>query len=183
VAGIAPQDGHVLWKAARRGSTAVIPTPIYADGGVYLTSGYGIGCNLFKVAKGSPFTATQVYANKVMVNHHGGVVKIGAYLYGYSDGKGWTCQNFKSGEAVWVEKDKLGKGSLVAADGRLYCREEAEQGSVALLEATPSGYVEKGRFAPPDRSGKMSWPHPVVAGGRLYLRDQDVLLCYDVQAK
>ena len=146
-------------------------------------SGYGIGCNLFKVAKGSDFTATQVYANKVMVNHHGGVVKLGEYLYGHSDGKGWTCQNFKSGEAQWQEKEKLGKGSLVYADGRLYCREEAEKGVVALLEATPSGYVEKGRFTPPDRSGKKSWPHPVIAGGRLYLRDQDVLLCYDVQAR
>ena len=157
--------------------------PFYADGHVYVSSGYGIGCNLFKVAKGSEFTATEVYANKVMVNHHGGVIKLGEYLYGHSDGKGWTCQNFKSGEAQWQEKEKLGKGSLVYADGRLYCREEAEKGVVALLEATPSGYVEKGRFTPSDRSGKKSWPHPVVAGGKLYLRDQDVLLCYDVQAR
>jgi outer membrane protein assembly factor BamB len=183
IAGVAPEDGKVLWKAARKGSTAVIPTPICADGYVYTTSGYGIGCNLFKVAKGSAFTATQVYANKVMVNHHGGVVKLGEYLYGHSDSEGWTCQKFQSGEAQWQEKDKLGKGSLVYADGHLYCREEAEKGVVALLEATPSGYREKGRFTPPDRSGKQSWPHPVVAGGKLYLRDQDVLLCYDVQAK
>ena len=183
IAGVAPEDGKVLWKAARKGSTAVIPTPICADGYVYTTSGYGIGCNLFKVAKGSAFTATQVYANKVMVNQHGGVVKLGDHLYGHSDSKGWTCQKFQSGEARWQEKDKLGKGSLVYADGHLYCREEAEKGVVALLEATPSGYREKGRFTPPDRSGKQSWPHPVVAGGRLYLRDQDVLLCYDVQAK
>jgi outer membrane protein assembly factor BamB len=172
-----------LWKAARKGATAVIPTPIYADGHVYVTSGYGTGCNLFKVAKGSGFDATQVYANKVMVNHHGGVVKLGDYLYGHSDGKGWTCQSFKTGEAVWQEKGKADKGSVVYADGRLYCREEKEKGVVALLEATPNGYAEKGRFTPPDRSGKKSWPHPVIAGGKLYLRDQDVLLCYDVQAK
>jgi outer membrane protein assembly factor BamB len=183
LAGVAPKDGKILWKAARKGATAVIPTPIYADGHVYVSSGYGIGCNLFRVAKGSDFTATQVYANKVMANHHGGVVKLGENLYGHSDGKGWTCQSFKSGEAVWQEKDKLGKGSLVYADGHLFCREEAEKGVVALLEVTPAGYVEKGRFTPPDRSGKKSWPHPVVAGGRLYLRDQDILLCYDVQAK
>ncbi len=183
VAGLAPKDGKVLWKADRKGATAVIPTPIYADGHVYVSSGYGIGCNLFKVAKGSDFTATQVYANKVMVNHHGGVIKVGEHLYGHSDSKGWTCQSFKSGEALWQDKERLGKGSLVYADGRLYCREEAEKGVVALLEATATGYVEKGRFAPPDRSGKKSWPHPVIAGGKLYLRDQDILLCYDVQAK
>jgi outer membrane protein assembly factor BamB len=181
VAGVEAKDGKLLWKAPRRGETAVIPTPIYADGEVYVTSGYGAGCNLFKVAKGSPFTATQIYANKVMVNHHGGVVKVGEYLYGYSDGKGWTCQNFKTGEAVWQEKGKLEKGSASFADGRLYCREESEKGVVALLEATPKGFVEKGRFTPPDRSGKQSWPHPVIAGGRLYLRDQDVLLCYDLR--
>ena len=180
VAGVAAKDGKLLWKAPRRGETAVIPTAIYADGQIYVTSGYGAGCNLFKVAKGSPFTATQVYANKVMVNHHGGVVKLGDYLYGYSDGKGWTCQNFKTGEAVWQDKSKLNKGSVTAADGRLYCREESENGVVALLEATSKGFVEKGRFTPPDRSGKQSWPHPVIAGGRLYLRDQDVLLCYDL---
>jgi outer membrane protein assembly factor BamB len=167
VAGIAPKDGKLLWKAARKGATAVIATPICAEGYVYVTSGYGIGCNLLKVAKGSGFSATQVYANKVMENHHGGVVKIGEYLYGYSEGKGWTCQNFKTGQAVWQEKARLGKGSLVFADGHLYCREEAEQGVVALLEATPSGYVEKSRFTAPDRSGKMNWAHPVVAGGKL----------------
>lgn len=183
VAGVAPKDGQILWKAARKGATAVIPTPIYADGHVYVSSGYGTGCNLFKVAKGSGFDATQVYANKVMVNHHGGVVKLGEYLYGHSDGKGWTCQDFKSGESLWQEKDKLRKGSLVYADGRLYCREESEKGVVALLEATPAGFAEKGRFTPTDRSGKQSWPHPVVVGGRLYLRDQDILLCYDVKAK
>ena len=183
VAGVAPNDGKVLWKTARKGATAVIPTPIYADGHVYVTSGYDIGCNLFKVAKGSDFTATQVYANKVMVNQHGGVVKLGEHLYGHSDTKGWTCQDFKSGEAQWQEKNKLRKGSLVYADGHLYCREEAEKGVVALLEATPSGFIEKGRFTPPDRSGKKSWPHPVIAGGRLYLRDQDVLLCYGLKTK
>ena len=183
VAGVAPKDGTVLWKAARKGAVAVIPTPICADNHVYVTSGYDIGCNLFKVAKGSGFTATEVYANKVMANHHGGVVKLGDYLYGHSDNKGWTCQEFKSGEARWQEKSKLGKGSVLYADGRLYCREEAEKGVVALVEATPAGFVEKGRFAPPDRSGKKSWPHPVIAGGQLYLRDQDVLLCYDVKAK
>ena len=183
LAGVAPNDGKVLWKTARKGATAVIPTPIYADGHVYVTSGYDIGCNLFKVAKGSGFTATQVYANKVMVNQHGGVVKLGEHLYGHSDTKGWTCQNFKSGEAQWQEKNKLRKGSLVYADGRLYCREEAENGVVALVEATPSGFIEKGRFTPLDRSGKKSWPHPVIAGGRLYLRDQDVLLCYGVKTK
>jgi outer membrane protein assembly factor BamB len=181
LAGISPKDGAVLWKAPRKGATAVIPTPICAGEYVYVTSGYGIGCNLFKVAQGSSSTATEVYASKVMQNQHGGVVKIGDYLYGHSDGKGWTCQNFKTGEAVWQEKSKLDKGSVAYADGLLYCREESENGVVALVEATPAGFVEKSRFKPIDRSGKKSWPHPVIAGRQLYLRDQDLLFCYDLR--
>jgi outer membrane protein assembly factor BamB len=184
VAGISARDGKLLWKAPRKGNVAVIPTPIFSDGLVYVTSGYGAGCNLFKVTSDSGnFTAEQVYANKVMVNHHGGVVKVGDYVYGYSDGKGWTCQDFKTGEAKWQDKEKLGKGSIIYADDRFYLRQEDKKGTVALIEASPEGYKEHGRFDQPDRSNKNSWPHPVVAGGKLFLRDQDVLLCYEVKEK
>jgi outer membrane protein assembly factor BamB len=184
VVGIGAADGKLLWKAPRKGSTAVIPTPIYDDGFVYVTSGYGAGCNLFKINSDSgKFTAEQVYANRVMVNHHGGVIKAGDYVYGYSEGKGWTCQDFKSGEAKWQDKTKLGKGSLVYADGRFYLRQEDKNGTVALIEASAEGYREHGRFDQPDRSSKKSWPHPVVAGGKLFLRDQDVLLCYDIKGR
>ncbi|HWH69548.1 MAG TPA: PQQ-binding-like beta-propeller repeat protein [Candidatus Sulfotelmatobacter sp.] len=184
VVGVAAADGKLLWRAERKGKTAVIPTPIYSEGFVYVTSGYQVGCNLFKIsAADGKFSAEQVFANKVMENQHGGVIKVGDYVYGFSDGKGWTCQNFKTGEAKWQEKTKVGKGSLVYADGHFYLRQEDKQGTVALIEATPEGYKEHGRFEQPDRSGKNSWPHPVVADGRLYLRDQDVLLCYDVKSK
>jgi outer membrane protein assembly factor BamB len=184
VAGVAAADGKLLWRAPRPGHVAVIPTPIYSDGFVYVASGYGDGCNLFKItSSGGSFSAQQVYANKVMVNHHGGVIKVGDYLYGYSDGKGWTCQDFKTGEAKWQEKEKLGKGCLVCADGNLYLRQENGPGKVVLIEASPDGFKEHGRFDQPQRSSDNAWPHPVVANGRLYLRDQDVLLCYDVKGK
>jgi outer membrane protein assembly factor BamB len=184
VAGIAAADGKLLWKAPRKGNVAVIPTPIYDGGFVYVTSGYGVGCNLFKVTPDSgKFSAVQVYANKVMANHHGGVIKIGDFVYGYSENKGWTCQDFKTGEAKWQEKEKLGKGSIAYADGHFYLRQEDKKGTVAIIDASPDGYHEHGRFDQPDRSSQHSWPHPVIAGGKLYLRDQDVLVCYDVKAK
>ena len=184
VVGVAAADGKVLWRANRNGSTAVIPTPIYFDNQVYVTSGYGIGCNLFKISHASgQFSAQQVYANKVMANHHGGVIRVGDYVYGHSEGKGWVCQQLKSGNPVWEEKSKLGKGSIAYADGHFYLRAEGGRGTVALIEGTPTGYKESGRFNPPDRTDKNSWAHPVIAGGKLYLRDQDVLLCYDVKAK
>ena len=183
VAGISPADGNVLWQAPRPGKTAVIPTPIVQGDEVFVTSGYGIGCNLFKVSKSAGgLAAEEVYANRDLVNHHGGVVLIGDHLYGHSDTKGWVCMEFKAGRVVWADRG-VGKGAATCADGHLYCRSEGSAGTVALVEATPKGYVEKGRFDQPDRSSKNSWPHPVIANGKLYLRDQDLLLCYDVKAK
>lgn len=182
VAGVAATDGKLLWRAVRKGQTAVIPTPICRDNLVYVCSGYGIGCNLFKVtSQDGKFSASQVYANKAMVNQHGGAVCVGDFVYGYCDSKGWTCQDLKTGEIKWQEKNKLGKGSLVCAGGMLVLRQEDGKGTVVLLEATPDGYQEKGRFDQPNRSSDHSWPHPVVANGRLYLRDQNLLLCYDVR--
>jgi len=153
-----------------------------ADGDqIYVTSGYNAGSQLFKVTPNAgKFSVEQVYNQRAMAVHHGGVVKVGDYLYGYSDSRGLACQNFQTGEIVWAEKDKIKKCCLSYADGSLYCREE-ESGAMVLLDATPSGYKEKGRFLQPDRAKEMAWPHPTIANGKLYLRDQDLLLCYDLK--
>ena len=183
VAGVDAATGKLLWRAERKGATAVITTPIYANNEVYVTSGYGVGCNAFKITKdASGFKTEELYANKNMANHHGGVILLGDYVYGFSDGKGWVCQEFKSGDLKWNEKG-VGKGAIGYADGHFYCRAESGKGVMALIEATPDGYKEKGRFEQPDRSTKNSWPHPVIANGKLYLRDQDILLSYDVRKK
>ena len=185
VGGVNPADGKLLWKAARPGKTAVISTPVIDGDFVYVTSGYDVGCNLFHVEKtGGKLTGREVYANKEIKNHHGGVVKIGDHVFGFSDGAGWVWQDLKTGKPVLVgEQRKLGKGSLTVADGMLYLRLESGKGTVVLLDSTPTGWNENGRFDQPDRSDKNSWPHPVVANGRLYLRDQDVLLAYDVKRR
>ena len=182
--GISPSDGRILWKSDWPGRTAVVATPIYRDGRVYITSGYGVGCKQVRI--GPDHEVSDVYSNKVMKNHHGGVILLGDHLYGYSDGRGWTCQDFATGEAVWSEKEKLGKGSIAYADGRLYCLGE-DEGTVALIDASPSGWKEYGRFRLPEDSKLRKpmwriWTHPVIVGGRLYLRNQDLLFCYDVRA-
>jgi outer membrane protein assembly factor BamB len=183
VVGVSPKDGAILWKTARKGNVAVIPTPIVDGNNIYVTSGYDMGCNLFKVtSSGGKFAVEQVYINKNMMNHHGGVVKDGDYLYGHSDNKGLVCQNFKTGEIVWAEKEKVKKGCVSFADGKLIFREE-ESGAMILIEATPKAYVEKGRFNQPDRASEKAWPHPSIANGKLYIRDQDSLFCYDLNAK
>lgn len=183
VAGVDAANGNLLWRAPRRGATAVVPTPVLSGDLVFVTSGYGIGSHLFKLQRvGNIIASQQVYANREMVNHHGGVILLGDHLYGHSDSGNWTCMELRSGRVAW-QNQGVGKGAMAYADGHLYCRSESGGGTVALVEATPTGYKEKSRFDQPDRSGKNSWAHPVIAGGKLYLRDQDVLLCYDVKQK
>ncbi|MBI3875302.1 MAG: PQQ-like beta-propeller repeat protein [Verrucomicrobia bacterium] len=183
VAGVDAKTGKLLWRAPRAGSTAVIPTPVVFNNLVYVTSGYNAGCNTFAVTMDTGgFKAAELWSNKEMVNHHGGVILVNGYLYGYSETRGWICQEFKTGKVMWSNKG-VGKGSIAYADGMLYCRSEGGSGAIALIEATPSGYFERGRFDQPGRSKQNSWAHPVIAGGKLFIRDQDVLLCYDVKKK
>ncbi len=185
VVGLEAATGDVLWTTDWPGQTAVIPTPIFHDGLVYLTSGYNVGCRLIKLAPQHKVVA--VYDNKTMKNQHGGVVLIGDHIYGYSDGLGWVCQDFATGEEVWKEKDKFGKGCLTFADGRLYLIDE-KSGEVAIIEASPAGWSEHGRFTLEPQTQKRSpsgriWTHPTVANGRLYLRDQELLFSYDIADK
>ena len=183
VAGVAVADGKLLWKANRPGKTAVVPTPIFADNQVFVTSGYGIGCNAFTISKDAGgYKTAEAYANTNMVNHHGGVILLDGFLYGFSDKGGWTCMEFKTGKVAWVNKG-VNKGAIAYADGHFYIRSEGGKGTIALIDASPKAYVEHGRFDQPDRSDKNSWPHPVISSGKMYIRDQDVLLCYDVKGK
>ncbi|HUS36522.1 MAG TPA: PQQ-binding-like beta-propeller repeat protein [Verrucomicrobiae bacterium] len=180
--GINPADGKLLWRADRKGATAVIPTPVVFGNLVYTTSGYAIGCNCFEVKKnGNKFEATELWNNKQMVNHHGGVIRVGPNVYGHSDSKGWTCQDIKTGNVLWQDKS-FGKGSIAYADNRFVLRTE-DRGTLALIEASPAGYKEHGKFEQPNRSKEKAWAHPVISNGKLYIRDEDHLLCYDLSAK
>jgi outer membrane protein assembly factor BamB len=182
VSGINPADGKTLWRGDRPGKTAVIPTPVVFGNLVYVTSGYAVGCSCFEVKKtGDKFAATELWSNKQMQNHHGGVIRFGPNVYGHSDSKGWTCQDIKTGNVLWQDKS-FGKGSIAYADNRFILRTE-DKGTLALIEANPAGYKEHGRFEQPNRSDQKAWPHPVVSNGKLYIRDEDHLLCYDISAR
>ena len=119
-----------------------------------------------------------------MKNHHGGVVLVGDSIFGYSDGVGWLCQDFLSGEVKWRARDEFGKGAITAANGQLVLVSESE-GEVALVDAATDGWHEHGRFKldPQTKLRKPDgriWVHPVVVNGKLYLRDQDLIYCYNV---
>ncbi|HTU16614.1 MAG TPA: PQQ-binding-like beta-propeller repeat protein [Gemmataceae bacterium] len=183
--GVAAKDGKVLWKYEGVKGITNCTTPLFHDNSVFVSAtGRGrsptSGSALLKLsAESGGVTAKEVYHNQDLANHHGGVVRVGGSVYG-TNNNALLCLDFKSGETKWQDRS-VGKGSVAAADGRLYVR--SENGEVALVEATPAAYKETGRFTQPDRSDKKAWPHPVIAGGRLYLRDQGVLLCYDVKQK
>jgi outer membrane protein assembly factor BamB len=188
VVGLDAKTGAVLWKQAYPGKTAVIPTPIVKGNQVYVTAGYGVGSMSFTIEPGNQvkmvFDETSG-TNKVMKNHHGGVILLGDHVYGYSDGLGLACQDFKTGAEVWSEKKAVQKGAISYADGMFYFLEEGS-GNVVLIEATPKGYSEKSRFKLDPQTAIRSpqgriWTHPVISNGRLYLRDQDLIYAYAVK--
>ncbi len=181
--GLSPKDGSLKWKMPFPGKTAVIPTPVVKENFVFVTAGYGVGAQLSQIGAGNQ--PVLKYENRTMKNHHGGVVLVDGHLYGYSDGIGWLCQKFESGEQVWAERSKLGKGAVSSADGMLYCLDEGS-GTVVLAEASPKGWAERGRFKLEPQSAIRNpqgriWTHPVIANGKLYLRDQDLVYCFDIK--
>jgi outer membrane protein assembly factor BamB len=181
VIGVNPASGKFLWRYEHPANrTANCSTPIYREGLVFAASAYNTGGGQAKLAAGpNGTTATETYFTRRMMNHHGGMVLIGDYLYG-SDNANLTCIDWKTGEVKWSDRS-VGKPSVAYADGMLYCR--SENGPIALVQATPDGYKEVSRFEQPDRSRAQAWPHPVIANGKLYIRDMNTLLCYDIKAK
>ena len=137
---------------------------------------------LSKDASGA-VNAEEVYSTTRMQNHHGGMIVLDGCLYGANGGNAGgflSCLDFPTGEVLWSDREAP-KGSLALADGRFYYR--TERGEILLIEPNREQYIEHGRFEQPDRTRSPAWTHPVVANGKLYIRDQDLLLCYDVKAK
>ena len=143
---------------------------------MFISSGYGTGGGLVEIKADGK--AQEVYFTREMMNHHSTSILVGDYLYGFSNNI-LTAMRFDTGEVAWRDRS-VGKGSLAYADGNLYAL--SENGVVGLIEATPTAYREKGRFRIPQDS-LPTWTHPVISGGRLYLRDQDIIYAFDVRAK
>ncbi len=196
VNGVAAKDGKLLWQApiSKSDSYAICPTPIVVDNFVYVTIGDGHGCHRFEIGKN--FQPTETYGKKEQKstkNYFGGVVLIAGKIYGHSEGLGWVCQDLKSGKIVWNERDafETRSGATMAVGDMLYLL--SQEGQVGLVKASREKFDLVSEFKLPQLSAfpqmrpsskdSAVWSHPVVANGRLYLRDCELIYCYDIAAK
>jgi outer membrane protein assembly factor BamB len=189
--GVSAKDGALLWRYKRAGDydDVVCPTPICHGDHVYVSVGYNGGGVLLKLAPdGKKFKASPVYEEREIGNKQGGVVRIGKHVYGYNEDRAWVCQELATGKVKWGNKrpprTALKAGAITAADNKIFIQEDT--GVVGMIAASPKGYEELGRFKLPEESnlrkpsGKV-WTYPVVADGKLYLRDQEYIFCYEVK--
>jgi outer membrane protein assembly factor BamB len=176
--GVRASDGQLMWRydgAANR--TANATTPVFHDNKVFFSSSYSGGGGLVSlISDGQRVHAEEIYHTRTMENHHGGLIYVDGYLYGFHNSI-LTCLDFETGERMWRDRS-VGKGSVAYADGHLYIL--GERNVVGLVEANPSEYVEKGRFDIEDQ-GLSSWAHPVISNGRLYIRNQGTVAAYDIR--
>ena len=189
VVGVDAKSGELLWDYNRvANSTANVPTPLIKDNFVFCSSGYGDGGSALLKLDGrkNRYSAAEVYyfPDRKLQNHHGGMILLDKFVYmGHGHNQGFpVCVDFASGEVAWAPGRGAGHGSAAVsyADGRLYFR--YEDGVMALIEASPAQYSLKGQFELPSKRDR-SWAHPAISGGHLYLRDQGVLMCYDIRKK
>jgi outer membrane protein assembly factor BamB len=186
VIGVDAETGKFLWKYEKLGNnTANCPTPVVLGEQIFCSAGYGKGGALLTLSvKDGEVKVKEEYYSGELRNKHGGVIVLGARVYGDTDDSGHPfCANLKTGKLLWKRKGRSdGSGSVAMsyADGRLYCL--YQNGVMALVDATADEYREVGSFKVPGARGP-SWAHPVVLGGKLYLRQDDTLLCYDIKQK
>jgi outer membrane protein assembly factor BamB len=173
-----PRDGRLLWSYDKASNnTANIATPIVSGNRVFFSSDYGTGAALVDVkAAGNLASASEVYFTRDMRNHHATSVLVGGHVYGFSSSI-LTALAFDTGTVAWRNRS-VGKGSLIYADERLYLY--SENGVVGLADASPSAYVERGRFTL-STGGASTWSHPILTRGMLILRDQDKVYAFDVR--
>lgn len=178
--GLSAANGELLWRYDKVSNrTANIATPIHDDGHVFLSSDYGTGCALLKLTpSGGGVKMSEVYFNREMKNHYSSSVLVGDHLYGFSSAI-LTAMKFLTGEVTWRDRS-VGKGSVIYAEGHLYC--QGENGAIGLVEVSPDSYKEKSRFQIARGEFPM-WTLPVISNGRLYIRDQDTLYSYNVKAR
>ncbi len=180
--GVNADDGELLFEFPHETRYDVNAfSPLYHDGRIFVSTGYGSGSVQVKVkVDGKKASVEKAWANKELDNHHGGVLLVDGSLYGSSARGKWMCLDWKTGETKY-KADGVGKGSLTWADGMLYCYSENRK--MGLVKASPEKHEVVSQFEVPSGGEGPSWAHPVVCGGRLYLRHSNKLYAYDIKSR
>ena len=186
VEGLDPKTGKTFFSIPWKNDRTVNATmPIYRDGNLFLSTGYGFGSKMFKLTKNpdSTISATEVWYEASFDNQHGGVILVGDYVYGSTQRGNWGAIHFMTGKIGYLGRvNGIGQGSIHYADGLLYCLSEDGK-TVILTKPEPKEFIELSRFELPNDATGKSWAHPVVLDGKLYLRHAQYLYCYDVKAE
>jgi outer membrane protein assembly factor BamB len=193
IVGVHAETGKLLWsynKKPAAGGVAQIPTPVIFGNRVWVSCSYGGGSALLEL---TPETSNKIdvkeikaYAKPDLNNHHGGMILVNGHIYfGHDQNKGIpACVDVKTGDITWKEDKEpngmKGSAAIAYADGRLYYRYQNHV--LALVDPSPKGWKVISSFERPEKSGKESWPHPVIANGKLYIRDQDKMHCFNIKA-
>jgi outer membrane protein assembly factor BamB len=184
--GVAAETGKLLWRYDQPARYEVIATqPVYYDGHVAVFGTWGRGSTLLKLnVDGERCTAEEIWRTTELDNEHGGVVLLDGYLYGHADGnhqkRHWACIEWKTGKTMWTSNELQGprSGCLTTADGMLYVMDE--KCMVGLVPVNPEKFEIVSQFRLPKQEPGPSWAHPVVCGGRLYIRYSQYLFVYNV---
>ena len=188
IIGVSPESGEILWKFSY-GSFAYdegrwnthCNTPLYHDGQIFVTSGYNHRNVMLQLSEDLS-QAYYAWTDTVLDVHHGGVVRIGEYIYGanweHNRMGNWVCLDWNTGE-VKYEEEWYNKGPIISSDGMLYCYEE-KTGNIALTKATPDEFSVISTFKVPLGTGP-HWSHPVIKDGILYIRHEEALMAYDIK--
>ena len=181
VVGVCADSGELLFRHPHETKYDVnVLIPVFHEGQVFVSSGYGAGSQMIKLTvDGRKVVAEQVWETEDMDNHHGGVILLDGCIYGTDSRASWVCLDWKTGETKWKERG-IGKGSVAYADGLLYGYSENRK--VGLIKPNPEAYEEISQFEIPQGGKGKTWAHPVIIGGRLYLRHGDLLYVYNVKA-
>jgi outer membrane protein assembly factor BamB len=179
-------DGKLLWRYTKMGPVnGNVYTAMINCDEVFCLAGWNGGIGLIRPVKdGDAFKIEERYATRTSLqNWIGSAVRVGDHVYICAGNGGPTCIDWGTGKSVWgpIRTGGSGQGTMTYADGHLYLR--YYDGKVFLAEANPKGLTLKNSFEPPRAAKEPAWSFPVIADGRLYLRDQGTLLCYDIQEK
>lgn len=181
VVAIAPESGILVWHFpfdADEVDQNHSIMPVYQDGHLYVTSGHRKGGQMLELSPDGR-QVTLGWSDETLGALHGGVVLVDGHLYGSNTKAKWVCLKLTDG-AVCYEADGAGMGSVAYADGMLYCY--GEKGTLALVKASPAAHETVSSFKITQGTAQ-HWPHPVIAGGRLYIRHGDALIAFDISAR